>query len=426
MAFIVEEKNKNKELFRSGKKYLVGGVNSPVRSFGYTGEDPIILKKGKGPRVWDENEKEYIDYVLSYGALMLGHAHPDVVGEVGEAINKGFSFGTTTEAEIELAHKLQKAIPLLEKVRFTNSGTEAVMGAVRLARGYTKRDKIIKFSGSYHGHADYLLAKSGSGLSTFNIPLSRGVPQDFIKHTLVVEYGNKKKIDSVFEKYGNEIAAVIVEPVGGNYGVVPPDIDFLRYLRNITKRNKSLLIFDEVITGFRFGYGSISQELGITPDILTLGKIIGGGLPVGAYGAREEIMLHLSPEGEVYQASTFGGNPVVMQAGLATLNVLEKEKGKYKFLNNMASKLAENVQLAAFSNNVDLKVTFYGTMFSFKFGEKEEFQHFYKLVSRGGVFLAPSEYEANFLSLLHTESDIDKTISVMIDALEVLGENNGR
>ncbi len=409
-----------KKLLNKAKEHLVGGVNSPVRSFNYVGGDPILIKKGKGSKFYDLKGKEYIDYVLSFGALMLGHAHPEVVKDSQKALSRGLNFGVTTSVEIELAELIKTAVKGIEKIRFVNSGTEAVMGAVRLARGYTGREKIVKFENSYHGHADYLLAKSGSGLASLGIPFSKGVPKDFTKHTIISKYGDKEDIDRVFRRYKGKIAAVIVEPAGGNYGVIPPDKDFLMHLREVTKKYGSLLIFDEVITGFRASYGTLGDKLGIKPDLVCLGKIIGGGLPVGAYGGGKKIMDNLAPLGEVYQASTFAGNPVVMQAGLTSLKNIYKQRGKYKVLVKRVQDLSETVQREAEKNNIDLKVSYYGTMFSFKFGNKDLFKKFFWELILKGIFIAPSEFEANFVSFANTEKDFENTKKIIGNILRNL------
>lgn len=430
---------RNLNLFMQAKKYLVAGVDSPVRSFSYVGGDPLIIKRAKGARIFDYNGHSFIDYSLSFGALILGHSHPEVVAAVRKKIGAGFSFGATNQTEIELAQEIVNNIPFIKKIRFVNSGTEAVMGALRLARGYTRRDKIIKFQHSYHGHADYLLVNSGSGLATLGIPLSSGVPKDFIKHTLVAPYGDINYLKNIFKKYGKEIAAVIVEPAGGNYGVIPPDTNFLKGLRKITRKFKSLLIFDEVITGFRFHYGCLAQGLRVTPDIICLGKIIGGGLPIGAFGAKDKIMCHLAPRGDVYQASTFAGNPVVMQSGLSTLKILKKMeppglrrggilerplfgrssiKKNYQRLEKLTGILTRSLKKEARLRKISLEVSSYGNMFSLKFKTKKEFSGFYKFMLKQGVYFAPSEFEANFLSFAHTQKDIAKTINAACRALD--------
>lgn len=400
----------NSKLFDEAQKYLVGGVDSPVRAFHYVGRDPLIIKKGRGSKVYDHDGNEYIDYVLSWGSLILGHARREVVNAIMTTARDGLSFGATNIKEVELAKLIRKAISFAERVRFVNSGTEAVMGAVRLARGYTGRDKIIKFKNAYHGHADYLLTKSGSGLATLGIPSSAGVPKDFTKHTIIVPLNDTDAVERVFKKYGHEIAAVLVEPVGGNYGVLPPDVDFLKRLKQLTAKHKALLIFDEVITGFRFSFGSFAQNIGVTPDLIVLGKIIGGGLPIGAYGGSAKIMKHLAPSGNVYQASTFAGNPIVAASGLATLTALKEQKDDYKKLKNITKQLVFDIWKMAGKYKVALIIDSYGSMFSLKFAKKSEFKLFYNTMLKKGVYLAPSEFEVNFLSFAHTKRDIEDTI----------------
>jgi len=412
----------NKRLFNKARHYLVGGVNSPVRAFNYVGGNPLLVARGKAAKVYDYDGKEYIDYVLSWGSLILGHAHPEVTASLKKIIDSGLSFGATNAKEIELAALISRVIPTVEKIRFVNSGTEAVMAAIRLARGYTGRDKIIKFEHSYHGSADYLLASSGSGLATLNIPQSLGVPADFIKHTIIVPYGDSGYLNKVFKKDGRHIAAVIFEPAGGNYGVIPPDTSFLKYLRAVSGKYDSLLIADEVITGFRIHFGSLSQRLGLSPDLICLGKIIGGGLPIGAFGGAQAIMRHLSPQGKVYQASTFAGNPVVMQAGLSTLKALQKLKNDYQRLENMTNELSTAITKEAESAVVPLQVNRFGSMFSLKFKEKADFRKFYKALLRQGAYFAPSEYEASFLSFAHTARDIKQTIKAVKLALSLVAE----
>ena len=408
------------KMWQEAKRYLVGGVNSPVRSFRYAGGEPLLIKKGRGSSVWDYDGKRYIDYVLSWGSLILGHAYPSVAAAARKALKDGMGFGTTHKSEIDLAQAVHRAIPFIEKIRFVNSGTEAVMGALRLARAVTGRDKILKFEGGYHGHADYLLVMAGSGLATLSIPVSAGVPKDFIKQTLVASSRNINVVERIFKKEGWNIAAVIVEPVGGNYGVMAPDRDFLKGLRQITKHFGALLVFDEVITGFRFQHGSFAQLLAITPDIICLGKVIGGGLPVGAYGGPDKIMKHLSPQGSVYQASTFSGNPVVMQAGISTLKALEKHSRDYKRLIETTEHLSLRLSKEANDRGIGLELKYFGTMFSLKFADKEHFKLFYRRMLKCGVFFAPSEFEANFLSFAHTQKDIEKTIMSAAQAFDSL------
>ena len=400
----------NRQLFRKAERYLVGGVDSPVRSFCYAGVEALLIKKGRGSVVWDYDSKKYIDYVLSWGSLILGHAHPLLLQDLKRAVDSGLGFGVTHASEIELAQRIQRAVPFIEKIRFVNSGTEAVMGAVRVARGHTGRDKVLKFKNAYHGHADYLLTRGGSGLATLNIASSSGVPKDFLRQTVVAPYGDREFIERLFERDGSRIAAVLVEPVGGNDGVVVPDRDFLKELRRLTRKYGALLIFDEVITGFRFNFGAFARELAITPDLICLGKIIGGGLPIGAYGGPEKIMTNLTPEGRVYQASTFSGNPIVMQAGISTLKELERRKNDYARLRDTTQYLASMLKGEARRRGIELDVTVFGAMFSLKFANKENFRAFYRRMLKRGVFLAPSEFEVNFLSFAHTQENVDKTI----------------
>ncbi len=377
---------KNTLLFKKAEEHLVGGVNSPVRSFKYIGIEPLLIKKGRGPHVHDYDGNSYIDYVLSYGASILGHAHPCVVKALNSTLKNGFSFGTTNLKEVELACLIKKAVPFLEKLRFVNSGTEATLSATRLARSYTGRDKVLKLKNSYHGHADYLL-----------------------------EEVDKGSMEEAFKKSGDKIAAVIIEPVGGNFGVVLPDRDFLRRLRGLTKEHGSLLIFDEVITGFRFRFGPVSDMVGVTPDLICLGKIIGGGLSIGAYGGRKEIMDNLAPLGNVYQGSTFAGNPIVMQAGIVTLEELRFKR--YEFLEGLTAKLANVIKEEAKRKNIDLEVVHYKTIFSVRFKERAKFQIFYKKLLKRGIYFAPSENEVNFVSFSHTRKDIDETIKAVREAL---------
>ncbi|HAJ57580.1 MAG TPA: aspartate aminotransferase family protein [Candidatus Omnitrophica bacterium] len=407
-------------LLEKAKRLFAGGVNSPVRSFAYVGGRPLLIKRGSGSKVYGYDGRRYIDYVLSWGSLILGHAYPQVIRDLKKNIGLGLSFGMTSAPEIELAERIHKAVPFIEKIRFVNSGTEAVMGAVRLARAVTRRDTILKFENSYHGHADHLLAKAGSGLSTLSIPVSSGIPEDFIKHTLVLPLGDPEKLKRIFETRGNDIAAVLVEPVGGNYGVLPPDAVFLKLLRKLTKAYGVKLIFDEVITGFRFGFGAFAQKAGITPDLICLGKIIGGGLPIGAYGGHKQIMDNLAPSGSVYQASTFSANPVVMRAGIATLEALEKLKDDYPRLGRLAEAISSGLKAEAKARGIGLNVIVFGGMFSLKFAHKKEFGRFYRKMLKQGVLFAPSEFEANFLSFAHSKEDIDRTITSAKRALRCI------
>ncbi len=411
----------NNLLFKKAKNIFTGGVNSPVRSFSYVGGAPIPIKKGKGSKVYDYNGKEYIDFVLSYGSVILGHSRPFVVKTIQESINDGLGFGALHGSEIELAYIIKKAIPLAENIRFTTSGTEAVMGALRLARAVTGRNKIIKFEGSYHGHADYLLAKTGSGSATLNIGTSSGVPLEYLTNTIVAPAGDADFIKKIFKKNGNNIAAVIIEPVGGNKGVIEHSPGFLRLIKKLTRAHGSLLVFDEVITGFRFRFGSAADRLGIKPDIIVLGKIIGGGLPIGAYAGPVRIMEHLAPLGQTYQASTFAGNPIVMKAGAATLKILFKEKNSYSRVKELAERLSVKTREHALRYGVNYKIKISGSMFSVKLENEDTFGKFYRKLLEKGIYLAPSEYEANFISFSHTERDIDKTIRAIKETFEKIG-----
>jgi glutamate-1-semialdehyde 2,1-aminomutase len=407
-----------KRLLKDAKKYLVGGVDSPVRSFNYVGIEPLVVERGAGSKVYGTDGRRYIDYVMSWGANILGHAHPKVASDIAISAGRGLSFGATNPAEIELAKTIREAVPFIGKIRFVNSGTEAVMGAIRLARGFTGRNKILKFRNAYHGHADYLLTKGGSGLATLNIPSSEGVTRDAVKDTLIADLDDDAGVEKVFERYGKNIAAVIVEPVGGNYGVRPPDAQQLKWLRKISKRYGALLIFDEVITGFRFGFGSFAQRMNVKPDLICLGKIIGGGLPIGAYAGPDKIMKRLAPLGQVYQASTFAGNPVTMSSGLSTLRVLKKTQSGYNRIGELAKRLVIGVWREAGKRAVPVKINSYGSMFSLRFEKKDDFVLFYRVMFERGVFLAPSEFEANFISFAHTGKDIDDTIKAAAAAFE--------
>jgi len=421
-----------KKLFEEAERYIPAGVNSPVRSFRGVGGYPVFIKQGKGSRIYDECGREFIDYCLCWGALILGHAHPEVIGVLQEAVKKGTSFGTATKLEIELAKLIIEAVPSIEQVRLTNSGTEAVMGAIRLARAYTKKDKIIKFEGSYHGHADYLLVKGGSGQATLGIPDSAGVPKDFIKHTLVLPYNDIKKVKETLKKYQKDLAAIIVEPVLANCGVVLPKEGFLRDLRKITDEYNIILIFDEVITGFRLSYAGAQGYFDVKPDLTCLGKIIGGGLPVGAFGGRSKIMQLLAPEGPVYQAGTLSGNPVAVSAGITTLKLL-KENNPYESLEKNTKTLTENIESKAKKFKINIKINQIGSMFSIFFTDKDVidyktalsqdlklFKRFYHSLLKEGVYLSPSGFEANFLSTAHSAEDLNKTLKFIETALKGL------
>jgi glutamate-1-semialdehyde 2,1-aminomutase len=417
--------------FARAKQFLPGGVNSPVRSFKAVSGTPPVFKRGEGAFLFDIDGNRYIDYVGSWGPLILGHAHPEVTEAVMAAVRNGTTFGAPTPAELELAELVVEALPSVEMVRFVNSGTEAAMSAIRLARGFTGRDKIIKFQGCYHGHADMLLAKAGSGVVSFGLPDSPGVPASVTQHTLTAPYNNFAVVEELFKQFPNEIAAVIVEPIAGNMGVVLPKPEFLPGLRRLTEEYGALLIFDEVITGFRVGFGGAQSLYSVMPDLTCLGKIIGGGFPVGAYGGRKEIMAKLAPMGPVYQAGTLSGNPVAMAAGVATLRLLKKP-GTYQRLETLGRKLADGLSEAAKKNGVPVFQTRVGSMRSNFFTDKEVIdydtaltsdtkrysRYFHGMLERG-IYLAPSQFEAGFVSLAHTESEIERTIEAATEVMKV-------
>ncbi len=422
----------SRRFFEKAVKVIPGGVNSPVRACKSVGADPVFFASGAGPFLIDVDGQEYIDYVASWGPLILGHAHPEVVSAVQAAAESGTSFGAPTWMEVELARLICEFVPSVEMVRLVNSGTEATMSAVRLARGYTGRKKIIKFDGCYHGHADSFLVKAGSGVATLGIPGSPGVPEEIVSNTISLPYNDLEAVHKAFEKMGEEIAAVIVEPIAGNMGVIPPKEGFLQGLREITLKHGALLIFDEVITGFRVGLSGAQGLYGVTPDLTCLGKIIGGGLPVGAYGGKAEIMKHIAPDGPVYQAGTLSGNPIAVAAGLATLRILSRP-GIYERLEELSKRLAEGLAKAA--KEAGAKVTFnrVGSMMTcfFREGEvidfasaaasdTERYGKFWREMLARGVYLAPSQFEAAFVSLAHTEEEIDYTIEAAREAFKAV------
>jgi glutamate-1-semialdehyde 2,1-aminomutase len=413
----------NRELFEEALNYLPGGVNSPVRAFKAVEGEPIIVKRGRGAYIEDVEGNKYVDFLMSWGPLILGHAYPRVISEVKKAVENGLSFGLTNPYEIELAKEVVEAIPSADKVRFVNSGTEAVMSAIRLARGYTGRKYIVKFDGCYHGHYDSVLVSAGSGVATLGIPGTPGIPEEIAKLTYVLPYNDPEAVKKLFEERGNEIACVIVEPVAGNMGVVPPTEEFLKTLREETKKHGALLIFDEVITGFRLSLGGAQEYFGIEPDLTTLGKVIGGGMPVGAYAGKREIMSKIAPEGEVYQAGTLSGNPVAMAAGLATVREL-KETKPYRELEQKTEHLTGKISEFLTEKGIPHTVNRIGSMFTVFFTEKEVknysdakrsdlklFARFFKSLLKNGVLIPPSQFEAWFLSTAHTEE-------VLTEALE--------
>lgn len=414
--------NKSIEAFEEAKQVLPGGVNSPVRAFRSVNMSPIFMSHGKGSKIYDIDGNEYIDYVLSWGPLILGHSNDQVVEGLKRTAETGTSFGAPTLKETELAKLVIERVPSIEVVRMVNSGTEATMSALRLARGYTGRNKILKFEGCYHGHGDSLLIKAGSGVATLGLPDSPGVPASVAANTITVPYNDIESIHFAFEQFGDDLAAVIVEPVAGNMGVVPPIEGFLEGLREITTKNGTLLIFDEVMTGFRVGYNCAQGHFGVTPDITCLGKVIGGGLPVGAYGGKAEIMNQIAPSGPIYQAGTLSGNPLAMTAGYETLNQLTEED--YVEFNRKADLLEAGYKAAAEKYNIPYCINRAGSMVGFFFtNEKvkdyetaktsnlEMFAKYYQLMAEQGVFLPPSQFEGLFLSTAHTDEDIQKTIA---------------
>jgi len=423
---------KSKNLFRKARRLIPGGVNSPVRAFKAVGGNPLFIERAKGSRVYDADGNSYIDYVLSWGPMIVGHAHPRVVAAIKAAAERGTSFGAPTSSELELASMLIGAFPSMDRVRMVNSGTEATMSAIRVARGFTGRDKIIKFVGCYHGHADGLLVKAGSGATTLGIPDSPGVPKSYAKNTITLPFNDVDALKRVIEKEWKSIACVIVEPVVGNIGCVLPKQGFLKALRTLTRKFGIVLIFDEVMTGFRVAFGGAQEFYGIKPDMTCLGKVIGGGLPVGAYGGKEEIMSMVAPEGPVYQAGTLSGNPLAMAAGIETLKILSR-KGIYESILAKADAFEEAMKGAARAARAEVKFYRAGTMFCTYFTDKEvvdygtaklsdtaKFSKFFMGMLERGVNLAPSQFEAGFISLAHTSLDIDKTAKAAYEALRGL------
>ncbi len=423
---------KSKEMFKDALGILPGGVDSPVRAFRAVGGQPLFIKKGKGAYLYDIDGNEYVDYVLSWGPLILGHAHPDVVQALIHAIELGTSYGAPSPLELELAYLIRDFMPGMQMLRFVNSGTEATMTALRLARAFTGRTKIIKFEGCYHGHADLLLVQAGSGVATLGLPDSPGVPPATVQDTLVARFNDINSVEKIFDQHPDEIAAVIVEPVAGNMGVVPPVDGFLQVLRDLTNQNESLLIFDEVMTGFRVHPGGAQTLFNIQPDLTTLGKVIGGGLPVGAYGGREDIMRLISPSGPVYQAGTLSGNPLAMTAGIATLQMLRKV-GLWEKIEQTAETLSEGLQMAADDAGVPIYQNRVGTMFSLFFtqdivrdwpsaksSDTAKFARYFMHMLEQGIYLAPSQFEAGFMSLAHGSEEIDKTIEAASNAFKKL------
>ena len=423
---------RSEQLFEQAQKYIPGGVNSPVRSFRAVQGTPPFIVRGQGSRIWDVDGNEYIDYVCSWGPLVLGHAPPVLVAALQKAAENGTSFGAPTEGEVELAQIICEALPSVDSIRLVSSGTEACMSAIRMARAYTGRNKIIKFSGCYHGHADGLLVKAGSGAMTHGIPTSAGVPGSYAQETLVAEYNDLASVQQLFDAYPQDIAGVIVEPVAGNMGVVPPADGFLAGLRQLTLENGATLIFDEVITGFRLAYGGAQNLFDITPDITCLGKIIGGGLPVGAYGGRREIMEQVAPLGPMYQAGTLSGNPLAVTAGITTLKELQKP-GTYEYLDSLAQRFTDGLSQVFRQLEVPSSINRVKSMFTGFFtdgpvnvlsqvekADTTQYGRYFHAMLERGVYLAPSQFEAGFVSTAHTEADIDRTIEIAEAALKTL------
>ncbi|SDK50062.1 glutamate-1-semialdehyde 2,1-aminomutase [Methylophilus rhizosphaerae] len=414
--------SRNQQLFEKSQQLIPGGVNSPVRAFRSVGGTPIFFKKGLGSRLWDADGKEYIDYINSWGPMILGHAHPEVVAAVQQAAANSLSFGAPTGLELEMAELINRLVPSMEQVRLVSSGTEATMSAIRVARGFTKRNKIIKFEGCYHGHADALLVKAGSGLLTFGEPSSAGVPAEVAAHTLTLDYNNTQMLKDTFASIGDEIACVILEPVVGNMNLIVPQQEFLQTLRALCTQHGTVLIFDEVMTGFRVALGGAQALYGITPDMTTLGKVIGGGLPVGAFGGRKEIMSVLAPLGPVYQAGTLSGNPVAVSAGLTTLKLVQAP-GFYESLTAKTTQLVDGLKAAAQKAGVPFSAQSVGGMFGLYFSastptsyaemmqaDKSAFNTFFHSMLDSGIYLGPSAFEAGFVSAAHSNADIAQTV----------------
>jgi glutamate-1-semialdehyde 2,1-aminomutase len=420
---------KSEEIFAAAQKLMPGGVSSPVRAFKSVGGQPIVFDRVKGAYVWDVDGNQYIDYIGTWGPAICGHAHPEVIAALQEALKKGTSFGAPCTQENILAEMVIEAVPSIEMVRFVNSGTEACMSVLRLMRAFTGRDKIVKFEGCYHGHADMFLVKAGSGVATLGLPDSPGVPKTTTSSTLTAPYNDLEAVKALFAENPGEIAGVILEPVVGNAGFIPPDAGFLEGLREITQDNEALLVFDEVMTGFRIAYGGAQQKFGVTPDLTTLGKVIGGGLPVGAYGGRKDIMCLVAPSGPMYQAGTLSGNPLAMTAGIKTLELLQKP-GTYEYLDRITKKLSDGLLQVAKEAGHEVYGGYISAMFGLFFtgepvhsyedakkSDLAKFSRFHRGMLEHGIYLAPSQFEAGFTSLAHTDEDIDRTIKTAKEVL---------
>ncbi len=426
------ERKRSREIFERAEKVLVGGVNSPVRAFRSVGGEPLVIERGSGPYLYDADGNELLDFVCSWGAMILGHANPAISEAIAEQARRGTSFGVTTELELELASLITRAIPFIEKIRFVSSGTEATMSAVRLARGVTKRDFLVKFEGCYHGHADSFLSQGGSGLATLGIAECPGVPEALAALTLNVPYNDLNAVERVFSERKDKIAAVIVEPVAANMGVVPPETGFLKGLREITRKNGALLIVDEVITGFRLQNGSVQQLLGVEADLTTLGKIIGGGVPVAAYGGRAELMNHVAPLGPVYQAGTLAGNPLAMRAGIAALKQLTRPE-LYDEIAQMGQRLVTGFRAELADAGIPAQVNSFGSLSTIFFAPRrvrnyadakrsdtKRYARFFREMLDRGIFLAPSQFEAAFVSVTHTPADIDRALAAARESFQTI------
>jgi glutamate-1-semialdehyde 2,1-aminomutase len=424
---------KSKKLFSSSRKIIPGGVNSPVRAFKAVGGNPLFIKSAAGSHITDVDGNEYIDYVGSWGPMILGHSHPEVTAAVAEALKHGASFGAPTEMELEMAEMVVEAFPSIQMVRMVNSGTEATMSALRVARSYAEKVKIVKLDGCYHGHGDSLLVQAGSGVETLGLPDSPGVPAALANLTISIPFNNLTAMESVLDREGEQVACVIVEPVVGNMGVLPPEPGYLKALKNLCDQHRAVLIFDEVMTGFRLAYGGAQELYGVQPDMTTLGKIIGGGLPVGAYGGQAEMMNLVAPSGPVYQAGTLSGNPLAMAAGLATLKLLKRDN-VYEKLNQTSAKLAGGLKEIAWRSRVPAVVNRVGSMFTLFFTEQERvkdyagaktcnlerFGKFFNGMLDRGIYLPPSQYEACFVSMAHSDTDVEKTLQAAEDVMKTI------
>lgn len=425
--------SQSEDLFSRAQKVIPGGVNSPVRAFKGVGGTPLFIKRAEKAYLYDEDDKRYIDYIGSWGPMIAGHANPEILDAVREAVGRGLSYGAPTEIEVSMAERVKEIMPSIEMVRMVNSGTEATMSAIRLARGFTGRDDIVKFEGGYHGHGDSLLVKAGSGALTFGLPNSPGVPAELAKHTLTLDYNDSDQVRALFKERGDSIACIIVEPVCGNMNCVPPVAGFLETLKEVCDASGALLIFDEVMTGFRVARGGAQGHYGVKPDLTTLGKIIGGGMPVGAFGGRADVMQHLAPTGPVYQAGTLSGNPIAMTAGLKTLEIISRD-GFYEDLDVKTERMLKGISQAAQDNGIPFSTNQVGAMFGMFFTEEakvenyqqvtacnvERFNAFFHLMLAEGINLAPSAFEAGFVSSAHTDEDIDNTIEAARKVFEKL------